>query len=290
MLRRLLGRMKRSPRGEDSPHARLVAVHQAYWTPSKSELRRLCAVPPSELSWPACLRLLHLTCMAVLDTGDGRKALQGDHFLLPDPARDPFRTFAHWPVLIERLTSEVSPYRPRASEVWHSSPLLSPDIRGVLHNASLTHLGALEVIWAELDGTPREVGFVSFDELHSLSITQPGTFCTARVAFDDGRDEALVWLPLLYGVSYRTGRRHDLDGSTTRFICHTRVPGHASRLGIGIGVGQQDFQTGGTLCGLASVRKLATTLDVHDPRFDERCRARGLDPDQVLTEMVESPS
>jgi hypothetical protein len=63
--------------------------------------------------------------MALLDTRAGRKAVQGDHFLLPDPARDPFRQLAHWPRLIERLTSEASPYRPRTAEVCRESMLIA---------------------------------------------------------------------------------------------------------------------------------------------------------------------
>lgn len=53
-----------------------------------------------------------------------------------------------------------------------------------------------------------------------------------------------------------------------------------------MGVGQQDFsirsEDGRTsLFGIGSVAEIAFPLDMRDPRFDEKARARRIDPDEL---------
>ena len=54
----------------------------------------------------------------------------------------------------------------------------------------------------------------------------------------------------------------------------------------GVGLGQQDFcirgQDGGSsLFGIGSVTEISFPLDMRDPRFEEKVRARGLDPTEI---------
>ena len=52
-------------------------------------------------------------------------------------------------------------------------------------------------------------------------------------------------------------------------------------MNAGIGIGHQDLVVGSdgvSLVGIGSIGELAMALDVADPRFDEKCRARGIDP------------
>ena len=72
----------------------------------------------------------------------------------------------------------------------------------------------------------------------------------------------------------------------TRFVRHldglqTPCPGAP-----GLGVGQQDFcvvgqENGMTLFGIGSVQEVSFPLDLRDPRFDEKARARGVDPHEI---------
>jgi hypothetical protein len=55
-------------------------------------------------------------------------------------------------------------------------------------------------------------------------------------------------------------------------------------------VGQRDLSVrspddGGSLFGLGSVAEISFPLDMRDPRFDEKVRARGIDSDQVRRQM-----
>jgi len=97
-----------------------------------------------------------------------------------------------------------------------------------------------------------------------------------------------VIVPLLYGISWLTGSRFDHDGSLTRWVAHLPVEGLEPKPGIG--VGHQDFvletETGETsLVGHGSVGEIMVALEIGDPRFELKCRSRGLDPDDVRRQM-----
>ena len=72
----------------------------------------------------------------------------------------------------------------------------------------------------------------------------------------------------------------------TTFVAHL----DSKEIGVlgasGLGAGQQDLsirgQDGGrSMFGLGSVVEISFPLDMRDPRFDEKARARGIDPDEV---------
>ena len=76
----------------------------------------------------------------------------------------------------------------------------------------------------------------------------------------------------------------------TRFVAHLDGE-EVAALGVsGIGVGHQDFSVRGHdgglfLFGLGSVAEISFPLDMRDPRFDAKARARGIDPDEVRRNM-----
>ena len=76
----------------------------------------------------------------------------------------------------------------------------------------------------------------------------------------------------------------------TRFVAHMDGA-EVSALGAsGLGVGQQDFairnQDGGRrLFGIGSMAQISFPLDMRDTQFDERARARGIDPGEVRRRM-----
>ena len=94
-------------------------------------------------------------------------------------------------------------------------------------------------------------------------------------------------MPLLHGISWFSPFDFDRDGTATRFICAVEI--EEGQTALAIGVGHQDFvieKDGQTLFGLSSMAEIMVTLLVDDPKFDRKCKARGLDPDTVRQSMT----
>lgn len=192
------------------------------------------------------------------------------------------------------LSALDSPYRPRQALIWQGQSAQSeggrePDLHGEFLNPSLTHLGCLEVYRVDSANQPVGLDFVSFDELSGVLFAPPSLIRAAKLFYDDGRGE-IVFVPLLYGLTWAVGSELDREGRMTRFVAHLNGE-EAGLLGAsGIGVGQQDFMVRGrdgctTLFGLGSVAEISFLLDIRDPRFDAKARARGIDPDEVRRNM-----
>lgn len=262
----------------------LEQLQTAYWTYNASEHKELVA-RGDNLPWKDLLRLHHLNCLELMQTTEGRTALASDDLDdrdVPEKAGEPVRR------TLARLASAESPYRPHACVIWQmrGSPEAqrSPDHMGVVTNASLTHMGAIEVLLLDGAGKPVSIGFIGISEVRSVTMGPPALFRPARISFDDGRPPMVVGLPLLYGLSWASPHPHDRDGSLTRFCCNQAM---GEPLGnVGIGIGHQDFalrndKGGAALMGLGSIQEIQTPLDMRDASFDQRCRARGIDPEQA---------
>ena len=69
----------------------------------------------------------------------------------------------------------------------------------------------------------------------------------------------------------------------TRFCAHLKLP--VLERDLGIGIGHQDVtvrqQNNMTLMGLGSIEQIHIPLDMRDPDFDQRCWARGMDPEEI---------
>jgi hypothetical protein len=131
---------------------------------------------------------------------------------------------------------------------------------------------------------PTGIDFIALDDIRGIVLARPSIFRAAKILFEDGRPDEIVRLPLVYGFSWFTGRGQDTDGTMTHFCSHITVA--AMKAPLGIGIGHQDFilespKGGATLFGLGSLGELIMPLHVGDPRFDERCRTRGIDPQKA---------
>jgi hypothetical protein len=285
-----------SPAGDKCPDAvnsaqeltkRCRELQQDYWTFDAEEKERLLKQNPERLSWNDTLRLLHLSCLELLGTDEGQKQLLAKEAEAPREMSDS-AAGSLCRALAERLITSDGPYRPRLVLVWQGNSGQSserePDIQGIFRNASITHLGALEIIRIDEDGRPTELAFVGLDELRGVAFGAPAVFRMAKLFYDDGRGDEIVFVPLLYAVSWGTPNTYDRDGSMTRFCCHVAVEGEPARLGVGIG--HQDFTVlrrdgDASLFGLGSVGEIAVALSTDDQRFEQKCKARGLDPVEV---------
>jgi hypothetical protein len=259
----------------------LVAIQRAYWTPDADEKAALAA-RVDELGPAELLRLHHLACMDLL--AEARRAGSEDE--LDDAPPQEGADLDLCRQLLPRLAGPGAPYRPRHAQIWQrgrGEPDREPDHDGVLLNASLTHAGALEIIRVE-DTTPTTIDFLAFDAIRGIDVGPPSLFRPARVYLEGEPDpERFVpaLLPLLYGPSWASPHEHDKDGSMTSFVCHLdRALGDRT---LAVGLGHQDFTFAdrGVVFGLGSVESIVFALEVSAPDFDARCRARGLDPDEV---------
>lgn len=264
---------------------RARALQEAYWSPNPAEKRRLLAGDVDRLDGSQSFRLLHLACLDLAATGPVALALADEDADDSDAPAGAERDLIVR--LLQRLGAADSPYASRPVSVWQGKPGESatrqPDLAGKLRNASMTHLGALEIVRLDAADQPASIAFVPLGDLSGAVFATPSIFRFAKLFYDNGQDAEIVLLPLLYGISWRSPHPFDQDGTMTRFIGHLDVPGQA---GLSIGVGQQDFvlepQEGGqTLFGLGSVGELIVALSVEDPAFEAKCRARGLDPAEV---------
>lgn len=267
------------------PEPPALAIQRAYWSPAPVERALLRSRDPSSLTWAELLRLHHLNCIEYLEEGGEQAAWRIVEESEVEETETP--VLARCGDTARRLLATESPYRARHCEIWQGeSGDQEPALRGWMRNASLTHLGCLEIIRLDAQNHPREIAFVPLDDLRGLSFAPPALFRAARLYYDDGRADEIVLVPLLYACTWLSRDEVLRSGRLTRLVGYTQV-GEQS---IGFGVGHQDFviDTGGgqTLFGLGSVRELAVALETTDPRFDLKCRSRGADPDEIRQAMA----
>jgi hypothetical protein len=263
-----------------------VSIQRGYWTANPAEQAALGARVLESLTWAETLRLHHLNCLEYLmEGGEGASWRRAGAVVDRDegtesPALARCRATAH------RLLTEHSPYRPRFCMVWQGEANTSghrePDRQGWLRNASMTHLGCVETIRLDAKKKPREIAFLPLDDIRALEFVQPALFRFAKVLYDDGRDDEIVQVPLVYGVSWMTAQAPDHDATTSRHVGRLEVEGRS----YVIAIGRQDFaiapQRDGeeSRIGLGSVGELMVALESNDPRFEQKCRSRGLNPNR----------
>lgn len=269
----------------------ILKLQRGYWSADVGEKTTLLSRDLASLTWAERFRLHHLLCadrwqQAGAGVRSGEASLDDESAEVPgsDLCRD----------LARRLLAPDSPYRARYCDVWQGEPATvanrASDLRGEFRNASFTHLGSLEVIHLDQGHLPNEfratgLSFVPLDDIQAVVLSRPSLFRVARLYYDDGRQDELVLLPLLYAFSWDSTSEYDHDGRMTRFACFTEVDTPSGKESLGLGIGHQDFQIkaekGQTLFGVGSVCQLAVALNIDDSRFDLKCRARGLDPGAV---------
>jgi hypothetical protein len=309
--------------GLDPVAERAVALQKRYWTPSPEELalleaRRFETLGPREL-----LRLHHLRCLELLDAGDGtlRRGLLAPIAERPSAAElgaaiDETRR-ARLVVSAKALLSRVSVFRPRHGFTWLGAgppagdEIPYSDLQGRTLNASLTHLGALEVIGLDEHFEPARVEFLDFDQVLTISlgageIGSAAPFRPARILREYGLDDRVVLLPLRYGLSWFAHEPELLRGSTEHQVAELELGGLADpskaignphdRRTLGIAVGPQRLEVLSDYCEdgdgglsrfrLADAYQISLAIDQDDPKFADKCRGRGIDPEATRGDVV----
>ncbi len=276
----------------------LTAIQEKYWRFDASEKASLLENDPFLLPWPKMLRLNHLCCLEMLETEEGKAYLRDPDAYPADLQAGKISELRldlkleFWPELLQKLVSQDSPYRPRHCLIWQGTPVndkqREPDLTGRCMNASLTHFGSFEVIKVDADLNPMELHFVGLHEIRHIKFGNSGLFRATKLIYDDERDDEIVWMPLLYGVSWKCQETCDRDGSFTRTIAHIQLELEGMDTNFGIAIGHQDLLIRNAekpdqemVFGLGSIDEIGVALEFDDPKFEIRCRARGLNPDEV---------
>src|SRR5579859_4019965 len=158
-----------------------VSLQKAYWTANDKEKAGLLARYADGLSWAELLRLQHLNC-AELAADAGKMEIPNDE-AVSTPA---YKLYLE---LIERLLSDVSPYRARHVLVWQGNiqQQRPPDLSGDFRNASVTHLGCLEILRLDAKNQPKTLEFVPFDDIQAIMFANPALFRAAHILYDNGQ-------------------------------------------------------------------------------------------------------
>jgi hypothetical protein len=238
------------------------------------------------------LRLHHLTCLALV-AGDG--PLSEGLKSVGETATGEAAALAA--ELRTRLLGDDSPYRPLHCFAWTGdAPRDRPreaDAHGPTTNASLTHLGCVEIVRPDGQGVPAALDFLPLDDISGIVFSGRGVFRLAKVFHEITGEGEILYVPLLYGLSWHAASPMLRDGGLTWFRAHVQTGGDPRATGVGLG--QQDLLVGGTgggdatLIGLGSVAELAVGLSLDDPRFEAKCGGRGLDPEAVRRNASDPP-
>jgi hypothetical protein len=295
--------------GLDPISARAIDLQKAYWRAQPDELRELAS--RVEPSWAERLRMHHLRCLDWLDADDGllRRTL-----LAPPAERPIVHSSAHSSAneallaSAKQLLARRSPYRPRHGFTWlgdgppEGDAIPYSDFQGRTINGSLTHLGALEVVTLDDRHEPAGIEFIAFDELMTLTVAprEPGdvqpAFRPARVLREYGLAERIVLLPLRHGLSWLAhdpallrGTGDDAEHEVGR-LAIPQLPGERT-LAIRAGLQRLETLSDHAHEGLGSFRladcyQLSLAIDDDDPRFADKCRGRGIDPEATRGDVV----
>jgi hypothetical protein len=306
--------------GIDPIGERAIALQKRYWAPAPEELGELEGRGLAGIDWGDKLRLHHLRCLALLD---GREGVLRRGLLAPVDERPRVEEIENGidPVLRERVAASAkvllgrgSPYRPRHGFAWlgdgppEGDAVPYSDFQGRVVNGSITHLGCVEII--RLDPTtlePAGIEFVAFDEIMTLARgprgDAGGPFVPARILREYGQGELVVLLPLRYGLSWFALEPEVLRGEVGHEVAGMQLRGLADatksfsepldRRMLGIQIGRQrlevlsDYvQEGLGRFELWEAYQISLAIDQDDPRFDDKCRGRGLDVEATRGDVV----
>jgi hypothetical protein len=231
---------------EDLAPIAAFRLQHAYWQANPREKAALLARDRTTLSWAEILRLHHLNCRELLESKEGQRVLtDADADFSLDRISHPAASLCN--ELATLLLSPQSPYRLRTAAVWQLLDINSvepeetpraQDMWGEFTNASLTHLGCLEVLRLDEQEQPVSVDFIPFSELSMVIFARPFFFRFAKLHYLDGR-EGEVMCPFLYGISHLSGYASDRTGRTTRFMGNMPNPHFPG--GLSLAIGQQDL-------------------------------------------------
>ena len=292
MLKRLFGAGRRreadaggEPKlsGLDPTAQRAVELQKAYWRFDADEYDALWARGVTELSWKECFRLHHLGVLRRVEEVGLSRLVEGT--ALPEATAAELEMLAH-------LCSKASPYRPRHGFCWQgqrppeTDEIPYSDFQGRLMNACTTHLGAFEVLSLDDALTPQRVEFLAFDEVMTLASPAGPPFRGARILPEYGHAPRVVLLPRNYGLTWRVPVAELLRGEQHRVLGSPRGEGDEPLAGAGVvGLGAQTLRCASEFAdeglselSMSSCYQISLAIDADDPRFEEKCRGRGIDP------------
>lgn len=219
-----------------------IVVHRAGWA-GPSTIR---AEQVESLGWPELMEAHRATCMALFR----EQGVRSDEL---DPAPATGRLADLCRATARRLLRDDSPYRPRRAAIWQRGAGEEPTFEGLLVNASVSHLGSLEVLELDTANRPTAVRMIPFAEIRAVQLAGDALYRGARVLRRSGETQ-IVAAPLLYATSFEASEELYATGTLTGFVCHLELEGALG--GAGIGLGHQDLFLESQLFGIGSVEEI----------------------------------
>jgi hypothetical protein len=212
----------------------IFTLQDHYWSVNNKEKEALLAQFPEDLDWKGLLRLHHLLCMEALDTSTGGLS----------QTKTPSSPSWEIRLLLNKTTNKLlhdkSPYRPRYCEIEFDILTRQKHfkrISGVLMNASLTHLGSIEVIRINPELHPVSIDFIPLERVHSIMNNTKG----ALVTYTDKKEKDICYLASHY--FYSSACHQFINREQTDYIYILKQDNHNYLPGIGLGV--QEFMING---------------------------------------------
>lgn len=205
-------------------------LQKDYWAINKDEKEILLAQFPDSIEWKNLLRLHHLLCMEALESM--QEKLSHTEKTTPIPGRETIQ-------LLQRTTNMLlggkSPYRPRQGEIEFDILTRQGSLKkftGVLMNASLTHLGSIEVVWVDSDLNPVSMDFLPLDQLQSIMNNTKG----ALITYKNKKEKDICYLATHYFFS--PACKKYINNTQTEYV-YPLYEANSEEPGIGLGV--QEF-------------------------------------------------
>lgn len=303
--------------GLDAVSERAIALQRAYWRSAPDELAALEARGFAALSWADKLRAHHLRCLALLDADDGalRRALLAPADARPAAPEPEPEGLVKLAASAKSLLSRRSPYRPRHAFAWlgpaapEGEDIPYSDFQGRTLNASLSHLGCVELIRLDAALEPDRLEFIALDEIMTLSRgqldapDQAPAFVPVRLLREYGAEELVGLMPTRYGLSWLAHEPEVLRGDAAHAVARLELSGLADpakaignpldRRPLALAIGRQQLEVlsdydddGLGRFALGAAYQISFAIDQDDPRFAAKCEGRGLDPEVTRGDVV----
>jgi len=209
----------------------IFRIQQQYWTVNNDEKENLLSQFPDSLDWKQLLRLHHLLCMEVF------QAYIAGHFLFKKNKiilNQEMTRFLQKSTAI--LLSDKSPYRPQQCEIKFDVLTRQKEFKrmeGTLINASLTHLGCIEIIRLDPELHPVSLDFLPLSLIKVIMNNTEGSL----VSYRDRKEKDICYLASYYYFSQES--KKFINNTHTEYVCPLECDEAGEECGIGLGI--QEF-------------------------------------------------
>jgi hypothetical protein len=196
---------------------KIYRIQKEYWTFNRKEKEILLAQFPHISKWKDILRLHHLLCMEIFQWYSANNlqdaTYQSGQKKIPVQIQEAIVNLKN---TTEKLLNEDSPYIPQACEIKYDILTKFREFKkleGTCMNASLSHLGSLEVFKVDGELNPLCIDFIPFSEIKTIMHNADGTL----ISYKDNKEKDICYLASHYYFSKESTRY--MESTISRYMC-----------------------------------------------------------------------